>query len=82
MLPLCKRKIWPLCTLYIAANVLEKLVEPRLLAAIRSAERFLPRQYSIRWELLTVDAIFGGEVVRRAENYSHFLKSGVTCSRH
>lgn len=62
----------PLCMLDTAGKVLERLLRPRLLAAIAAAGNLSPRQYGFRVGRSTVDAIQEvAEATRRAENHNH-----------
>ena len=63
----------PLCMLNTAGKLLEKLVRPRLQAAIRAAGDLSEREYGFRTGRSTIDAI--KEVVKAAkgtERGNHF----------
>lgn len=62
----------PLCMLDTAGKVLEKLVQPRLLSAIRDAGDLSERQYGFRRGRSTIGAIEEVvETVRKAEEGNH-----------
>lgn len=62
----------PLCMLDTTGKVLEKLLQPRILASIRDAGDFSEMQYGFRGGRSTVDAIQQvADAVRRAEQGNH-----------
>lgn len=62
----------PLCMLDTAGKVLEKLLQPRLLSAIRASGDLSERQYGFRRGRSTIDAIKEViEAVRKAEDCNH-----------
>lgn len=65
----------PLCMLDTAGKVLEKLLRPRLRAAIEAAGDLSPKQYGFRVGRSTMNAITEViEAVKRAEDHNHFSR--------